>query len=285
MRSFLFFTFVFIPYMLFSQDFKLRNGEVYRFDENGKTWSVKPLNIGTDLNLGDSIKSLTPFTIEVLNTSLLDRFLDLILNRKTVFNFEKYPKGVRLDTNLKERTDKWQEIPFSGVTTMGNLYAENLAWVLQDSTAHSQIDVTLDLYIKNDGERTWSSINHNSVATTKDQLNMLIANNESFDVYTYVFWKDTEWNYFFQNDSGDNICYRIAKHSYYDLYEDRHDFVSWSEPYGEQKVLLVCSRQLLGDNFIESLIKCLNSDSIRPVNNYADMNIIGFDVKCFNLCK
>lgn len=169
-----------------AQEYILRAGrEVYRFDENRKCWTEKPLPMNASLNRRDSIKSNTQFTVEVPLS-----FKNLFTKR--VFTYIKYPGGVRLSEKLQEKIDCSTPLP-TRVVEQGKsdfTIVEHIAWLINNSTSvKSDMDVAIDLYDR----KNWSSIAEDMSIPKNLLSSLMIINGETEDVYTYILVKDKNW--------------------------------------------------------------------------------------------
>lgn len=277
MKRLLIYMFLFLPLMSLSisaQDYILRAGNVYKYNKKMRRWSHKPLPLKSPLNRNDIIKSKSNFTIEI-PLSLFNVF------SKRIYTYGPTDtiRGVRLNEDLKEITDAGRSVP-TGVVPQGGIEVEYLAWILQNrnSTIPSSVNVDFELCNANNGSQI-----EGTTIPLSTPVNLTVINNEPFEVYAYVFWKDnSKWSYFHKPA---HTCYHISPFSSYDLYKDKGKYISFSEPIGLQQVWLICSKDIISSRDTDLLLTILNDVKNTSFSYDVELKTIGVDVKCFNLTK
>ena len=254
--------FVTVSFNVYAQDFILRAGnEVYRYDENANMWSEKPLPLNAVLHSQDSIKSYTSFTLEV--TRNLKNYFG-----KRLITYIKYPDGVRIDSYLVEQDDCYSPVNTSVITqSYDDTLTRHLIWIQQNTENNSELDVKLCLY----NNQTWSDLEDNGTVLMSSPVTISILNNEPFSVYAYILWKDTEWSYFFKPGK----CVRISPFS---IFEDN---VNLTEPLGEQRIILICSKENIPQKYILSLLNNKSEGKYEAKYN----SEIGYAYKQFRLSR
>ncbi len=257
-----------IPLLLSAQSYILRSGpKVYRYDKIQKSWSPRPLPLGTRLESNDYIISETNFTLEVLpnDDDFVNKWIAKLnpLHKNSCITYiayprETYPKGVRLSSNLTKFKNTAKSISL-GVTYQGvislsinnNAFLSHLSWTydkcikdptscVEDST--SSVDVILSS----------SSFRLDSISVSaSDSLEITLINKRDCNVFVYVLWKDNKWMLWDWDKKG-VVAYRLSPFSCYSQTIKFDNFV------GEQDLFFVFSKEELKD----CLLKKFNSDVI-----------------------
>lgn len=250
-----------ISLALSAQNVILRAGsEVYKYNKETRSWSKKPIPLNTTLNIGDSIRSYTAFTIEVPRT--WSNFFS-----KRIFTYVKYPNGVRLSNRLTEAEDCYAIINTEVVEQGPHSLINHLKWILNNNEPYSFWGVGTELLNSN---------NLNPILCGEDisistPLILSLFNKESYNLYVYILWKDVEWKAIL----GIDKCLRLSPFSYCEIP------ISLSEPLGNQTLLTICSKSLIDKSSIEYLLK----DNTKAEYSDSISKSIGFEVLTFNLVK
>ena len=248
---------------LFAQDLILRAGsEVYRYDEGARKWSDNPLPINSVLSIGDSIKSYTTFTVEIPRT-----WKNIFTKR--IYTYIKYEKGVRLNGQLIEKTDCYSAVP-TNVIPLGEspICIEHISWLLNNKAPLSPFGVVMEIYNSN----LWIPIECDSTISLSTPVTLTIINEEPFDVFAYILWKDNKWSVI----GGTSSCLRISPFS-------SGEFVTkLDKPLGNQSAFLLCSKKPIPEDVIKSVING-ERNAFYNATTYGDS--IVYDIKTFNIVE
>lgn len=260
MKRLLFILLLTLPVTLSAQDYILRAGEVYKYDQKTGEWSKNALPINSTLSRTDSIKSYTSFTLEIplkLTNFLSTRFHTYI----------KYPKGVRLNEKLQEN-DNCYTLLKSNVISQGSGELQHLLWIKSHESAPSSMNISIELYDSKSG----TLIKDYDAFPASSPMTLSIVNAESTNIFAYVLWKDTSWDSFFPD-----IHYYGVKISPYCCVERK---VKLSGE-GEQTVLLLCSKKQISAKMVKALLhKSGNGEYSSDLES-----CFGHDVAHFNLIQ
>lgn len=192
----------------------LRSGEsVYKFNGDANSWS-EPLEIGTILQPGDSIKSQGPFTLVIPTNSW-----NLFSHKYYTF---KSCSGAQIPENLRKSTGKLEvsDQIFSPVKVQTTIQG---GW-------KEVLNVELVIY----DSKTGKEVTNGSSISLTSGINIAIINSEKECVFTYLLWKDDKWQSYFNKDYD---CIKISPFSTYE------ESVTLNEPLGSQIVVMICSKR------------------------------------------
>ena len=250
------------------QSYILTSGEVYLYDFDANQWQRSPLSSETLIHKNDSIMAKTAFTVS------------MPLSLRTVFKtrehqYRAYNDGVRFDPEKLEQIQQTTIGVNSASVSLSRKDQDQLLWISRNLDSLSPLKVHLKVYL----DDTWQDIDGATVSSS-ELVRFSVINEEPFNVFAYVFVKDKNgWSLLkLPSDFSSDYCgIEMAPNS---LYTPIKCF-TFNKPYGEQTVMLVCSRNQLSNKDLTTLNK--KCKKIAPKTQGAV--VYGFDSSCFNVIK